>query len=84
MIPPDGAFTDLTATLTSCCPPGVLDDDALLGAEIHAEFFADWALIGICSVSEDSYGTVSDVRLEILGTVGVENETWSSVKALYR
>ena len=82
--PPDGAFTELRSTVTSCCPPGVLDYNQLLGAEIHAEFYVDWALIGICWVSDDSYGTVSDVRLEILGTVPVNTSTWTEVKALYR
>lgn len=82
--PPNGSFTDLAATVSSCCPPGVLDYATLLGAEIHAEFSVDWALVGICWISDDSYGTVQDVRLEILGTVRTEHETWSSVKALYR
>ena len=84
MFPPDGAFTELRSTVTSCCPPGVLDYNQLLGAEIHAEFYVYWALIGICWVSDDSYGTVSDVRLEILGTVPVNTSTWTEVKALYR
>jgi hypothetical protein len=82
--PPDGSFTDLAAAVDSCCPPGVLDYAALLGAEVHAEFYVDWALIGICGILNDSYGTVSDVRLEITGTVSTETETWSAVKALYR
>ena len=82
--PPDGAFTESRSTVTSCCPPGVLDYGQLLGAEIHAEFYVDWALIGICWVSDDSYGTVSDVRLEILGTVPTDATTWSRVKSLYR
>ena len=84
VMPPDGAFTELRSTVTSCCPPGVLEYNQLLGAEIHAEFYVDWALIGICWVSDDSYGTVGGVRLEILGTVPTDATTWSGVKALYR
>jgi len=82
--PQEGPFTELTATLESCCPPGVLDLNELIGAEIHAELFMDLILIGICSLTTDSYGTISDVRLEILGTVPVESTSLSGIKALYR
>ena len=58
--------------------------DELLGRELHLELYADWALVGICWISEDTHGTVSDVRLEITGTVAVAGSTWSDVKALYR
>lgn len=82
--PGDGPFSEQPATVTSCCPPGVLDYAALLGVDLQVEFLVDWGLIGICWITDDSYGTVSDVRLDIVGTVGVESGTWSSVKALYR
>ncbi len=82
--PEGGSFTEQTATLESCCPPGTLDLDQLIGAEIHAELFMDLILIGICSLTTDSYGTISDVRLEILGTVPVESTSLSEVKSLYR
>lgn len=82
--PEGGSFTELTATFESCCPPGTLDLDQLIGAEIHAELFMDLILIGICSLTTDSYGTIDDVRFEILGTVPVENTTLSEVKSLYR
>lgn len=83
IMPEGGAFSDLTGDLSSCCPPGVLEFDALLGRELHIELFADWALIGICWITSDTYGTVSDVRLEITGTVAADASTWSDVKALY-
>ncbi len=82
--PQDGAFIDQRGDVSSCCPPDVLDLSALIGADLHIEFFVDWALIGICWITDDSYGGISDVRLEIVGTVGTESGTWSSVKSLYR
>ena len=65
-------------------PPGSVDPNLLLGTEIHAELFCDLILIGICWVEIDSYGTLTDVRVEITGTVPTESHTWGAVKSLYR
>lgn len=81
---PAGPFSEIEGTFSSCCPPGVLDPNQLLGVDIHAELYFDAAILGICSLTIDTYGTLSDVRLEILGTVATETSTWSAVKGLYR
>ncbi len=84
ILPPNGVFDQWSATFESCCPPGSVDPNLLLGAEIHAELFCDLILIGICWVEIDSYGTLTDVRVEITGTVPTESHTWGAVKSLYR
>lgn len=84
IIPTQGAFEALTADLTSCCPPGVLEFSALLGAELHVQLSVDFALIGICSLTVDTYGELDDVHLDILGPVANEATTWGQLKSLYR
>jgi hypothetical protein len=81
---PAGEFSEIEATFYSCCPQGVLDPNQLLGTEVHAEMFFDIAILGICWLSIDTYGTLNDARLEITGTVAAETSTWSAVKGLYR
>jgi hypothetical protein len=83
VLPEGGAFT-LTDAFGSCCPQGVLEFDQLLGVSLHVELLVDWALIGICSLVEDAYGSVDEVRLEIDGTVATQRDTWSAVRGLYR
>jgi len=82
--PPNGPFTEWSAVFESCCPPGTVDLNLLLGTEIEAELFCDLVLILPCWVEIDSYGTLSDVRIEITGVVPTENYTWGSMKALFR
>ena len=81
---PDTPFEDLTAEFSSCCPPGVLELDNLLGADLHAELFIDMAILGICYLTIDTYGTLNQVQLHLTGTVPTVTTHWSSVKALFR
>lgn len=81
---PDGPFENLTADFTSCCPPGVLDFNQLLGSELRGELFIDLAILGICYVTIDTHGTINEVALEVTGTVATDQTSWSSVKSLYR
>ena len=81
---PDGPFENLTAEFSSCCPPGVLELNNLLGAELHAELFIDMAILGICYLTIDTYGTLDEVQLQLTGTVPTVTTPWSSVKSLYR
>ncbi len=80
----NGTFSGLQATFQSCCPGGTVDPNLLVGAQIHAEFFTDWVLPLICNITQDSYGTITEVRLEITGVVPTEDTTWGAVKQLYR
>jgi len=81
---PDDSFDDLTGEFTSSYPPGVLEFNDLLGADLHAELIIDFALVGICSITMDSFGTLDQVELQVTGTVPTEGSSWGDVKSLYR
>lgn len=81
---PDGDITDLQGTVRACCPPDILALDQLLGTTIEAELFVGWVVLGICAVESDTYGSLTDVHLEVTGSVPADATTWSEVKALYR
>lgn len=81
---PDGPFENLTADFTSCCPPGVLDFDLLIGSEWHADLSADLGIIGICSFTIDTYGSLDEVALQVTGPVPTETSSWGGIKSLYR
>ena len=65
-------------------------DDRVVGynggrrAELTVHLEAAWVILGICWVEDDSYGTVTEVWLEITGPVATDARTWGGVKALYR
>ena len=81
---PDGSFDNLTGEFTSSYPPGVLELNDLLGAELHAELIVEWILVGECSFTIDSYGILDQVELQLTGTVPTEGSSWEDVKCLYR
>ena len=81
---PDGPFENLTAEFSSGYPPGVLDFNQLIGPTLDVDFFIDMALIGICWVTVDTYGTLDEVSLQITGPVATQNSHWDRVKSLYR
>jgi hypothetical protein len=81
---PEGPFTDLTLEFESCCPPGVVGFDQLVGVDLHAELRIDLAIVGLCWVTVDTWGVLDDVHLELTGTVGAPAATWSGIKGLYR
>lgn len=80
----EGSFENLTGTFESSYPPGVLEFNDLLGADLHAEVFIDWVMILICYFSIDSYGILDDVELHLTGTVPTVASSWGNVKSLYR
>ena len=80
---PPGAFSGLGTSFTSCCPPGVLDPDALLGKVLEAEFFLDWVLILPCNAIVNAAVDISEAHLEITGTVPAEDASWGKVKARF-
>jgi hypothetical protein len=80
----EGSFESLTGEFTSSYPPGVLEFNDLLGADLHAELFIDWGLILICSFTIDSYGILDQVELQLTGTVPTEGSSWGEIKSLYR
>jgi len=81
----DGPFDELRVTLESQYPPGSHEPDELLGVPLEADFGIDFGMLGICSLVEDTYGTVTNVHLELFDEpVAVEPMTWSRVKGLYR
>ncbi len=81
---PNDSFVNLTGDFTSFYPPGVLGFNDLLGVNLHAELIIDWAIIGICSITIDSYGTLDEVELQLTGTVPTGTSPWGKVKSLYR
>ena len=84
IVMPDGPFDSLAAEFESYFPPNVLDFDDLLGVELHAELFIDYAPIGICGETIDSYGTLEEVQLQLTGPVPTVVSSWGQVKSLYR
>ena len=80
---PPGAFSGLGATFTSCCPPGILDPNELLGQVLDAEFFLDWVLILPCNPLVNAEVLIGEAYLEITGTVPNEASSWGAVKARY-
>jgi len=81
---PDGEFEGLAVGFSSCCPPGVLDFDSMIGAELQIELFIDWVLVGNCFATEDSYGSLADVSIEVSGPVSTDSSSWGGIKSLYR
>jgi len=73
---PDVEFSNVAVELS----PGV---EQFLGAEVHARLMVSSLIVGMCSVTLDPYGTLSDVRLLIDGVVPVEGATWSAIKQRY-
>lgn len=80
---PEGEFDDLMLDVTSCCPPGVLGLEELIGAEVEAKLVAWDMIVGPCWNSVDSYGTVTEARLVITGTVATDARSWTAIKGLY-
>jgi hypothetical protein len=80
----EGQFTGLTASFLSCCPMGVLGNDQLLGADLHAQLSVDVGMVGMCWTTIDTYGVLDDVRLVLTGTVPAQRSDWGGIKALYR
>lgn len=80
--PAGGAFSGLAATFVSSYPPG--SPNLLLGTDIEAEFFVDFVLILPCNIVAAAWGEVTSVRVEVTGTVPVEDRSWGAVRALYR
>jgi len=81
--PPSGSFTQWSATFDFCCPPGTEPPNLLLGVVISAELFCDHMLILPCHVDVDSYGDVTEVRLEAFGAVPIEGSSWGGLKSLF-
>ena len=84
VVVPDGEFEDLAVGFTSCCPPGVLGFDSLIGVELQVELFIDWVLVGSCFATVDSYGSLVDVSIEVTGPVSSDSSSWGGIKSLYR
>jgi len=80
----EGPFDSLTATFEPCCGPDAPSLDDLLGHEIEVQVYHEWAIVGTCAVTVDPVGTIDEIHLELTGTVAVQPDSWSSVKALYR
>lgn len=84
IVPPNGEFSEWSAVFEACCQPNPPSLNLLLGTEVTIELFSDMVLILTCNVTTDSEGTLTDVRLQDLGAVPVEQSTWGSLKSLYR
>ena len=82
--PPTGQFEFLSAPFTFCCPGGPGDPNLLLGKTLQVEFFCDAVLILPCGVIENAFGTIDEVRIDLMGPVPTEATTWGGVKSLFR
>ena len=80
---PEGEFNDLMLDVTSCCPQGVLGFEELIGTEVEARLSAWDMIVGPCWNSVDSYGTVTEARLVVTGTVATDTRSWTAIKGLY-
>jgi hypothetical protein len=80
---PSGDFSGLTDVFDPCCPPEVLTSDQLLGQVVNIHIYVVPRLFSTCGVISDTYGTISDVQLQITGDVPTTASAWGEIKALY-
>jgi hypothetical protein len=84
VVVPDGPFEQLIADFSHCCPPQDLGFSDLIGAELHVELFIGWVLVGSCFATVDTYGSLTDVSIEVVGPVPTDSRSWGGIKSLYR
>jgi hypothetical protein len=79
----DGAFSSADVALDFCCGSDPDPYDRLLDGPV--EIWVGCCQNGPeCTPTIDAYGTLTDVHLEITGSVATEGRTWGTLKALYR
>jgi hypothetical protein len=78
-----GSSTLVSPTLEYLYPPGGEDINLLLGTEIFVELACEHLLLD-CHAEVDSYGTLTEVRLEAFGAVPTDEHSWGAVKSLFR
>lgn len=84
IMPPPDSFTSLSTFFQYCCPSGAGNPNLLLGEILTLELFCEHPLILPCNIEVDSFGTLTDVRLQALGAVPTDDHSWGEVKALFR
>jgi len=84
ILPPVGSFSSMSTFLQYCCPSGPGNPDLLLGEIVTLELSCEVGLILPCSVDFDSFGTLTEVRLQAVGAVPEDGYSWGGVKALFR
>lgn len=70
--------------MAGACDTGTADFSALLGGEVTAELFCDLPPAEIADYVGATYGTVTEVHLELLGVVPVGGQSWGSTKSMFR
>jgi len=84
IVPPHDSFSNLNTFFQYCCPSGAGNPNLILGEIITVELYCEQALILPCYIDVDSFGTLTEVRLQALGAVPADDHSWGDVKALYR
>lgn len=80
--PPEGVFENLDDAFAFSGLGEPQPFDRLLGADVVVSLGCSGATW--CSVYLDAYGWLTDVHLEITGTVPTTGTTWGTLKALFR
>ncbi len=70
--------------LVEVCSEGQVDVNQLLGTEITAELFCDVEPETLPRLVGAAFGTLNEVRLEMVGSVAILQPTWGSLKSQYR
>jgi hypothetical protein len=84
IVSPHEPFSNIHTVLQYCCPSGPGNPNLLLGEIINVALYYEHPLILPCNIDVDSFGTLTEVRLQALGAVPTDEHTWGNVKALYR
>ena len=82
--PPDGPFDQLTAVFDYIYPPNGADPNEMLGEIVSVELECQSMFILPCNPLNDSYGVLTEVRIEALGAVPTTKSSFGNVKALFR
>ena len=84
VVPPDGPFDQWTAVFDYIYPPNGADPNLMLGEIVSVELECHSGFILPCNPQTDTYGVLTEVKIEALGAVPAEDSSFGNVKALFR
>lgn len=82
--PPDGPFDQWTADFRYIYPPNGADPNQMLGEIVSVELECQSGFILPCNPLNDTYGVLTEVRIEVFGAVPTTESSFGNVKALFR
>lgn len=77
-------FVDGDELLVEFCEEGEAEINDLLGSEVGIELFCNVPEENVPNIIQATFGTLTDVHLEIQGAVPVSQSSWGKVKSLFR